>query len=233
LNDFEGLRSVADMRLANEQIERRADIHAALSDPGRLAIVDDLVATDRTPGELARRVGVSPSLLTFHLDALERAGLVRRVRSTADRRRRYIQLIPESVAAITFRQPSVERPVVFVCTHNAARSQIAAAIWRSVFGPATSAGTDPAESIHRGALAAAARAGVVLPPLSPRLLEPADLTQQVITVCDRAHEQLADIADQWHWSIPDPVATGTDADFDDALALIRSRIDHLIPREAT
>lgn len=222
---------MAGVHLANMQIERRAEIHAALGDPGRLAIVDELVATDRTPGELARRLGVSPSLLTFHLDALERAGLVRRVPSSADRRRKYIQLIPDWVASITMSQPSVEQPVVFVCTHNAARSQIAAAIWRSVLGPATSAGTEPAESIHAGAVAAATRAGVELPRVAPRLLEPDDLVHHVITVCDRAHERLPANENQWHWSIPDPLATGADADFDNAVGLIRSRIDHLIPPE--
>jgi hypothetical protein len=50
----------------------------------------------------------------------------------------------------------------------------------------------------------------------------------VITVCDRAHEELVTDADWLHWSIPDPVPEGTGAAFDVALDELRDRIDTLV-----
>ena len=45
---------------------------------------------------------------------------------------------------------------LFVCTRNSARSQLAAALWRSLAGaPAESAGTHPADRVHPGAITAA------------------------------------------------------------------------------
>ena len=47
----------------------------------------------------------------------------------------------------------------------------------------------------------------------------------VITVCDNAHEELGDLT-QVHWSVPDPVPTGSDAAFDAAFDELASRIDN-------
>ena len=50
----------------------------------------------------------------------------------------------------------------------------------------------------------------------------------MITVCDRAHEEL-DPDDTWlHWSIPDPVPVGTKAAFDAALVELRDRIRNVV-----
>jgi hypothetical protein len=48
----------------------------------------------------------------------------------------------------------------------------------------------------------------------------------VVTVCDRAHEELRmpDDLTVLHWSVPDPV---DDGDFDGALAHIRQRVENL------
>src|SRR6185436_10313437 len=73
-------------------IERRATVHAALGEPVRLAIVDRLGPGDASPGELAAAVGVGSNLLAHHLNVLEEAGVIRRVRSEGDRRRSYVQL---------------------------------------------------------------------------------------------------------------------------------------------
>jgi protein-tyrosine-phosphatase len=50
----------------------------------------------------------------------------------------------------------------------------------------------------------------------------------VITVCDSAHEELG--TDALHWSIPDPVAAGTDAAFDAAFDELAARVDALASR---
>lgn len=212
------------------QLERRAEIHAALGDPARLAIVDELSVSDRSPSELSRALMVRPPLLAFHLDTLERAGLVRRVTSSGDRRRKYVQLVAESLVEGTLRPAAPIGPVLFVCTHNSARSQLAAALWRHRHGrPASSAGTEPAERIHPGAIAAAERAGLDLLGARPRRLRSMPTDRHVVTVCDRAHEELGGTA--WHWSIPDPVEIGTDAAFDRALELIHARITTLTFQE--
>jgi protein-tyrosine-phosphatase len=53
--------------------------------------------------------------------------------------------------------PLVARCVLFVCTHNAARSQLAAALWRRrTDRDALGAGTDPADRVHPYAVAVAA-----------------------------------------------------------------------------
>ena len=50
----------------------------------------------------------------------------------------------------------------------------------------------------------------------------------VVTVCDRAHEEL-DPAPSWlHWSIPDPVAAPSKAAFDATVADLSERIASLV-----
>ena len=115
--------------------------------------------------------------------------------------------------------------VVFVCTHNSARSQLAAALWQQLLGPtASSAGTQPAEQVHPAAVAAGQRHGLDLSGAVPHLLDDADRRAMIITVCDRAHEQLVPSLDNWHWSIPDPVDIGTDDAFDRAVTQLDNRI---------
>lgn len=204
------------------QLDRRAEVHAALGDPIRLAIADELATSDRSPSELSTTLGIRPPLLAFHLDTLERARLVRRVESSGDGRRKYVQLTDDALRAIGTRASAPAGPIVFVCTHNSARSQLAAVLFRHIHEiDASSAGTHPAERVHPGAVAAARRAGVVLDD-APTLLDPAIPASHIITVCDRAHEDLR--LPSRHWSIPDPVEDGTDAAFDRALDLLRARI---------
>ena len=212
-------------------LERRATAHAALGDPIRLAIVDRLVVSDSTPGELADALGLASNLTAHHLGVLERAGLIERVVSSGDRRRRYLRLRAETTELVSLRPEVTTGPALFVCTHNSARSQLAAALWREHTGSAaTSAGTEPAARIHPGACRAARRRGVELPEVTPRCLDVGEVEQAqlVITVCDRAHEEVPVPDHALHWSIPDPVETGTAAAFDSAVDLIQGRIDRLI-----
>jgi protein-tyrosine-phosphatase len=122
---------------------------------------------------------------------------------------------------------------VFVCTKNSARSQLAAALWRKRTGDdATSAGTHPADRVHPGAVAAAHRASLDLGDSTPRALEAADLEASlIVTVCDRAREELEPPTDWLHWSIPDPVDSGTRRAFDAALAELDNRIAAITTRD--
>jgi ArsR family transcriptional regulator, arsenate/arsenite/antimonite-responsive transcriptional repressor / arsenate reductase (thioredoxin) len=141
-------------------VAARAAVHAALGDPVRLALVDDLVVSDRSPAELGERHGLSSNLLAHHLGVMERVGLIERYVSSGDRRRRYVRLVHETLAGIGITAGMPAGRIVFVCSHNSARSQLAAALWRvEVGGEAESAGTHPADRVHPGAVAAARRFG--------------------------------------------------------------------------
>ena len=205
--------------------------HAALADAGRLRIVDLLILGDLSPSELQAELGMPSNLLSHHLRTLEEAGLVARHRSEADRRRSYIRLASGALEGVV---PGVEhgaRRVLFVCTRNSARSQLAAALWQQASEiPAASAGTHPAERIARGALEVAGRHGLTLADAAPRRLDQvigeADF---VVTVCDNAHEGLTGL-DAVHWSIPDPVRLGTPDAFEHAYEDISRRVNDLAPR---
>jgi ArsR family transcriptional regulator, arsenate/arsenite/antimonite-responsive transcriptional repressor / arsenate reductase (thioredoxin) len=158
--------------------------------------------------------------------------MVSRSRSEGDRRRTYLRLLPDALAGLlprTVTGPEVGR-VVFVCTANSARSQLAAALWsRSSSVPVASAGTHPAQRPHPGALAAARRHGLPMRARRPRSIQ--DVVagdDMLVTVCDRAHEELAGI-ETIHWSVPDPVPVGTDAAFDMALEELTTRVEALAP----
>jgi protein-tyrosine-phosphatase len=211
-------------------LELRAARHAALGDPVRLAIVDELALSDRAPVELRRLVGLESNLLAHHLDVLECVGMINRSRSSGDGRRRYVHLLPDSLRGLRPGRGVVPTRALFVCTRNSARSQLAAALWRSIAGvPAESAGTHPADRIHPGAIAAAKRAGLDLAGSIPRTLEQVGkIPNLVVTVCDQAHEELDPGATWLHWSISDPVTEGSRQAFDAALAELRLRIGGLV-----
>ncbi len=210
----------------------RAGMHAALGEPVRLAMVDDLAVSDRAPVELAERHGLASNLLAHHLDVLEQAGLIERSRSSGDGRRRYVRLRHEILDVLGVGVTVPDGPVVFVCTHNSARSQMAAAVWSATRPtPALSAGTHPADRVHPAAVAAAARAGYDLSGSVPRSIDDVAMEEDlVVTVCDRAHEELRPGPDWLHWSIPDPVERASPDAFDTALAELETRIKTLTGR---
>jgi protein-tyrosine-phosphatase/DNA-binding transcriptional ArsR family regulator len=213
-----------------EALLLRAARHAALGDPVRLRIVDELAVSDRAPIELRRTLGIESNLLAHHLDVLDEVGLIVRTRSSGDGRRRYVHLLREAFDLVAVRPRIAPRRALFVCTANSARSQLASVLWRSLTGaPAASAGTHPAAEVHPGAVAAAQRAGLDLGAAKPRTLstQPKAPTL-VITVCDRAHEELDPPAGWLHWSVPDPVPEGTKQAFDATVAELTDRIRHVV-----
>lgn len=216
-------------------LERRAAIFAALADQTRLRIVDLLTLGDLSSSEIGTALGLRSNLIAHHLGVLESAQIVARTRSEFDRRRSYIGLRPEVFD--TLAPPSVIPPrrVLFVCTANSARSQLAEAIWRDTSPVAVaSAGTRPAEAVNPEATASAARHGLAMDTVHPprhidEVRADGDL---VITVCDDAHERLRD-GDDLHWSIKDPARIGTaaafDAAFDSLFQRIRAFSSRLVP----
>lgn len=221
------------MNIEQTSVKARAAKHAALSDPSRLRIADLLTMGDLSPTEIRVALGLPSNLITHHLNVLESVGMVSRTRSEADKRRSYVRLTGAALDGLTPGRVESASRVVFVCTANSARSQLAAALWsaRSAI-PASSGGTHPAAQIDPGARAAADRYALALPDESPRALD-AVLTDSdlVVTVCDNAHEELGTIG-HLHWSIPDPVRVGTDDAFDTTYVELERRVADFVPRLA-
>ena len=81
-------------------------------------------------------------------------------------------------------------------------------------------------AVITGAAAALARKGS--PRHISRVREDGDF---VVTVCDRAREELGPLA-AVHWSVPDPVPAGDPGSFDAALAELAHRVERFVPRLA-
>jgi arsenate reductase len=116
-------------------------------------------------------------------------------------------------------EPGRPKRVLFLCTHNSSRSQMAEGILRARGGPAFevfSAGTQPV-AVHPLAMRAMQEIGIDLSSHTAKGIEafatelPMDL---VITVCDEAQEAcpyFPRAVEQIHWGFPDPSrVTGTE-----------------------
>jgi protein-tyrosine-phosphatase len=211
-------------------LEMRATGHAALGDSRRLSIVDHLAFSDRTVAELSDLVGMRTNLLAHHLDILESASLIERSVSEGDHRRKYVSLRWDSLPLTPKVSAAPAATVAFICTHNSARSQFAAALFQQTTGrPVISAGSQPARAVHPLAIKAAAGMGIDLSRAIPggyeRIVAPPDL---VVTVCDRVREsELPSGRSLIHWSVPDPVKGGTLQSFRNSFAAIASRVERL------
>lgn len=212
-----------------QDLADRARFHHALSDVQRLSMVDALWFGDRTPSELADDTGLASNHLAFHLNVLVAAGIVRRTASEGDARRRYVGLTDHPLLTPPPVQLHVRHPL-FVCTRNAARSRLAAAIWLRTTGcAASSAGRAPAPGVDTAAARAAQRHRLPFDAGSPRGYETltpgsADL---VISVCDRAHEAPVPFeAPNVHWSIADP-SGAPDTRYDEVIADLQLRVARL------
>jgi protein-tyrosine-phosphatase len=210
-------------------IVERAAIHAALGDQVRLAVAEELRLGDRTPASLGDQLQIPSNLLAHHTKILVAAGVVTKVPSEADRRRVYLHLT-DTGSAVLGRTPVQAQRILFVCTHNSARSQFAEALWREQSSvPVESAGTHPSAKVHPMAVRTARARGLNLEDASPKsLTDSAVHGALLVTVCDSADEELQpDGVPHVHWSVPDPVAAGSSSAFGQAFDTIAEQIDRL------
>jgi protein-tyrosine-phosphatase/DNA-binding HxlR family transcriptional regulator len=212
--------------MISERIVQEARLHAALGDPHRLVIAEALADGDASPNRLGQELGMASNLMAHHVSVLVDAGVIVRSRSEADRRRVYLTLTPRGRTILSPRLATPHR-VLFVCTHNSARSQFAEALWRSrSHVPAGSAGTHPARRVHPMARRVARHRGLDLQK-APQAFALDDVGDSlIVTVCDHSDEELVGVT-HVHWSVPDPAASGEVADFEAAFDRISERIDHL------
>ena len=125
--------------------------------------------------------------------------------------------------------------VIFVCTHNSARSQMAEGMLRAWGGDsfeALSAGTE-ATRVRPEAVAAMEEIGIDIGAQASKTLEPflGQSFAWLITVCDQAREAcptLPGVDQQLHWSIEDP--SGVEGDEAKRMAAFRDARDDLAKR---
>jgi arsenate reductase len=125
--------------------------------------------------------------------------------------------------------------VLFLCTHNSARSQMAEGLLRAAAGDrceALSAGTE-ATSVRPEAIRVMAELGIDISGHASKTLERylGEPIDWLITVCDQAREScptLPGVARQLHWSIEDPSLMEGDAER--RMAAFRAARDELAAR---
>lgn len=220
------------MSRRRNSLNERAAVFAALGDPTRLTIAEELSRSDRTPGELIELTAVSSALLAHHLEVLEAARIIERTPSHADGRKRFVRLLPQHRALLFTDAPPQD--VVFVCTHNSARSQLAAALWTHLTGRrARSAGTQPADRVHPRAVEVARHHGLDLRQARPSRLGTVARGTTLVTVCDQAHDDIPLALKRLHWSIVDPAAIGTVDAFEQTFTALTERIAPLAAQPTT
>lgn len=235
-----------------------AQFLGAADHPLRWRLMGELARSDRQVRELTALIAQPQNLVSYHLGQLRKAGLVSSRRSAADARDTYYRLdlarcarLLAGVGAtlhpgLRLLPPPVPIPaaarisVLFLCTGNSSRSQIAEAMLRHRAGPGVrvhSAGSDP-KPVHANAVAAMADRGIDISRARSNHLD--EFTGQrfdhVITLCDRVREVCPEFPgrpDPTHWSIPDPAREpdGRQA-FARLVAELDDRIEYLLHRIA-
>jgi ArsR family transcriptional regulator, arsenate/arsenite/antimonite-responsive transcriptional repressor / arsenate reductase (thioredoxin) len=232
------------------------DVIKLLAHDLRWQLVRELAIGDYRVNELVTRLGQPLNLVSYHLKQLREGQLVTMRRSEADGRDNYYSLdldhlrdlfgaagsaIHPAVVRIDTSSGALKRTpsVLFVCTHNSARSQMAEGLMRRLSDGqicVSSAGSEPS-TIHPDAIQTMDTLDIDIRSQHSKGFE--DVFNQsfdtVITVCDRAREVCPTFPGEGqhiHWGFPDPT-TIEDAHkrqqaFADTAQRLRSRIQHYL-----
>ena len=226
--------------------------------PLRWRLLSELGRSDRRVHELTGLVGEPQNLVSYHLAKLREGRLVSARRSSADGRDTYYGLDLARVggllsatggalhpglrlAAPAHREAAIAPArVLFLCTGNSARSQMAEALARARSGgaiEAVSAGSHP-KPLHPNAVRVMREAyGLDISGQAPKSLDlfAGQHFDWVISLCDRVREVCPPFPggpQAVHWSLPNP-ATGEPDDvtyplFQETAAELSTRIDFLL-----
>jgi protein-tyrosine-phosphatase/DNA-binding transcriptional ArsR family regulator len=219
--------------------------------PLRWRLLSELAASDRRVRELTETVGRPQNLVSYHLRLLRSGGLVASHRSAFDGRDSYYALDLErhgalfaATGAFVEREPAGTRPlrVLFLCTGNSSRSQIAEALVERLSSGlvrARSAGSKP-KLLHPNAIRVMAARGIDISRNEPKSFDlfTGERFDYVISLCDKVREVCPEFPDgpvALHWSVPDPAAApGTDdetyAVFERTAVELEARITFLLHR---
>lgn len=208
------------------------------ADPVRWRLLAELALSDRRVRELSDLVDRPQNLVSYHLAKLRAEGVVTKRRSAADGRDSYYSLDLERCGRLLVecgrtlhpalrlgpcpvfqRRPAScsRRPrVLFLCTGNSARSQMAEAFVEELAGGAVeafSAGSHP-KPLHPNAVRVMRRRGIDISDRSSKHVGRFDRERfdYVVSLCDRVREVCPSFAGKpelVHWSIPDPSRAGS------------------------
>jgi protein-tyrosine-phosphatase/DNA-binding transcriptional ArsR family regulator len=228
--------------------------------PLRWRLLSELARSDRRVGELCELAGRRQSLVSYHLRQLRDGDLVSTRRSAADGRDTYYVLdlarcgdlllsagmaLHPGLAATPRPRAARERGavlarVLFLCTGNSARSQIAEALAERLSDGvvrAASAGSHP-KPLHPNAVRVMRERGIDIAGHRSKHLSEFSRRRfdYVISLCDRVREVCPEFPggpELIHWSIPDPAREpGSDEEtlpaFERTAAELCARIEFLI-----
>jgi protein-tyrosine-phosphatase/DNA-binding transcriptional ArsR family regulator len=236
-----------------------------LADDQRWRLLQELARSDRKVSELVELVGRPQNLVSYHLASLRSAGIVLSRSSSADRRDTYYRLDTRRCADLLCQAGSALQPglrlkvaprptegrqlrrrsrVLFLCTGNSARSQMAEALLHEQSGGAIraySAGSHP-KPLHHNAVRVMAERGIDMSTRRSKHLDRFRRRQfdRVITLCDKVREICpqfpgtgAAASARAHWSMPDPAAHGATDEtsypaFENTAEELEARIPFLI-----
>jgi ArsR family transcriptional regulator, arsenate/arsenite/antimonite-responsive transcriptional repressor / arsenate reductase (thioredoxin) len=237
-----------------------------VANPLRWHLLRELIRSDRAVWELTERLRKSQNLISYHLRKLRDGGLVTARRSAADGRDTYYavdlsacarHLSATGAALHPALGPTADpqadphttgttraqgrRRVLFLCTGNSARSQMAEAlVTRMSRGQtdAASAGSHP-KPLHPNAVRVMRERGIDISANRTKHLD--EFTSQrfdaVVTLCDRVREVCPEFPSHpthVHWSMPDPSQAGSSdrasyPAFERTAAELETRIRFLMP----
>jgi ArsR family transcriptional regulator, arsenate/arsenite/antimonite-responsive transcriptional repressor / arsenate reductase (thioredoxin) len=216
--------------------------------PVRWRLLSELARSDRRVRELCALVGHPQALVSYHLGQLRNEQLVSMRRSSADGRDVYYnldlgrcgELLAQTGSALHpgLRPAPGRRPrarVLFLCTGNSSRSQMAEALAEQLGGgdvQAFSAGSDP-KPLHPEAVRVMRDHGIdIAGRRSKHFGEFAgERFDRVVTLCDRVREVCPEFPGQpepIHWSIPDPARDDDARAFERTANELAVRIPYLL-----
>jgi ArsR family transcriptional regulator, arsenate/arsenite/antimonite-responsive transcriptional repressor / arsenate reductase (thioredoxin) len=228
--------------------------------PVRWRLLSELAHSDRRVGELCSRLCSPQSLVSYHLARLRAERVVFGRRSSADGRDTYYMLDLDRCRELLAgagvalhpglrlergaRQRGSKRGrpvrVLFLCTGNSARSQIAEALAEHLSDgavDAVSAGSAP-KPLHPNAVRVLAERGIDIAGRRSKHLDEFAGSRfgYVVSLCDRVREvcpEFPDHPDLIHWSVPEPSReAGLSGDsypaFQRALAELETRVGFLL-----
>jgi protein-tyrosine-phosphatase/DNA-binding transcriptional ArsR family regulator len=228
--------------------------------PLRWQLLSELARSDRQVSELTKLLGKPQSLVSYHLGRLRAGQLVSMRRSSADGRDAYYRVdlgrCRELLAAVggalhpglALAPPVGEGDmahggrvrVLFLCTGNSTRSQMAEVLLQNLAGEsveAHSAGSHPKE-VHPNAVTVMGERGIDLSGKASKHLSRFGRRRfdYVVTLCDRVREVCPEFPgdpEHIHWSIADPALEGeTDKEsypaFERTAAEIETRVRFLL-----
>ena len=230
----------------------------------RWKILSLLACSDYCVQELVRFLEQPQNLVSYHLRRLHNHEIVTEHRSTADGRDIYYSLNLEKLQALYFTSAGALHPalsnaqisseeqmsissqkpkrILFLCTGNSARSQMAEGLLRHLSKgqvEAFSAGSNP-RSLHPSAMRVMAAMDIDISQQRAKHFDEfrGQSFDHVITVCDRVKEICPTFPgnpepEHIHWSFPDPsLLAGSEEEkyalFEQIAVQLRTRIRYLL-----